>query len=142
MIPKGPDGKDRAKFVHQGSGYNVLVQWANKERSWIPLSNIASTCPAECAKYASENKLLEEVGWKQFAKLARRQKLMIRLVKQTHRSELRTAPIYQFGVRVPRNHDEAVEFDVQDQRHQSTDGSHTCSYSILYSMEASSFARW
>ena len=56
----------------------------------------------------------------------------LRLVKQIHRRELRTAPIYQFGVRVPRNHAEAVEFDGQDQRHQSTDGSHTCSYSILY----------
>ena len=111
VIPKGSDGKDRAKFVHHGSRYNVLIQWANKERSWIPLSNIASTCPAECAKYASENKLLDEVGWKQFAKLAKRQKMMIRLAKQTHRRELRTAPIYQFGVQVPRNHKEAVEFD-------------------------------
>ena len=34
VIPQGQDGKDRAKFIHQGSRYNVLVQWANKE--WKP----------------------------------------------------------------------------------------------------------
>jgi len=111
VIPKTADNKERQKFIHHGSSYNVLVQWANRERSWIPLSNIAATCKSECAKYAAEKGLLGETGWKQFAKLARRQKMMVRLAKQTTKRELRTAPIYQFGIRVPRTHDEAMRFD-------------------------------
>ena len=64
-----------------------------------------------CAIYAKENGLLEEDGWRQFKKLARRQKRLDRMVNQAKLKSFQTKPVYKFGYLVPRNHEQAVELD-------------------------------
>lgn len=60
----GHDGppSNRSK-TSKGSVYNVLVKWANGEESWEPLNQMIEDAPEECAKYAADNDLLDELGW-------------------------------------------------------------------------------
>jgi hypothetical protein len=82
----GDDGEWRFKAIddhqgplrasdenYKGSRWNVRVQWENGETTWEPLSIIARSDPVTCAIYGKECGLLELDGWKQFARLARRQ---------------------------------------------------------------------
>ena len=100
--------------AYRGSRYNVLVNWETGESTFEPLSIIAADDPVTCAVYAKENGLLEEDGWKQFKKLARRQTRLVRMAKQARLRSLRTTPVYKFGYLVPRNHEQAVEIDTKN----------------------------
>jgi ATP-dependent phosphoenolpyruvate carboxykinase len=75
------------------------------------LDVIATDDPVTCAVYAKKNNLLDTPGWKQFKKIARRHKRLVRMLKQSKLRQSRRSPIYKFGFRVPRNHAEAVEID-------------------------------
>ena len=72
---------------------------------------IARDDPVTCAIYAKENKLLNLDGWKQFKKLAKRQKQMIRAINQSKLIQVRRSSCFKFGFQVPRTCDEAVEID-------------------------------
>jgi hypothetical protein len=62
---------------YKGSSYNVLLEWENGEVTPEPLSMIAKDDPVTCAVYAKDIDLLDTHGWKQFKRLAKRQKQMI-----------------------------------------------------------------
>ena len=96
---------------YKGSRWNVRINWSNGETTWEPLSIIAKSDPISCAIYAKDNNLLHLDGWKGFARLARRQKKMLRMANQAKLKSFRNAPYYKFGVQVARNHNEAMELD-------------------------------
>ena len=79
-----------------------------------PLGIIGADAPIVCAIYAKKNGLLNEPGWKQFQRLAKREKKMLCMVKQAKLRSYRTAPIYKFGIQVPRNESEARKLDVEN----------------------------
>ena len=59
----------------KGSEYNVLVLWENGEQAYKPLSILAKDTPVDCTKYTKEKNLLNKPGWKQFKRLAKREKV-------------------------------------------------------------------
>ena len=98
---------------YKGSRYNVLVEWETGECSLEPL-NALTQQGAILGLYAREHGLLEEPGWKQFKKYAKRTKKLTRLVNQAKLHSFRTAPFYQHGYLVPRNHAQAMELDAKN----------------------------
>jgi hypothetical protein len=87
------------------------VEWEDGTITMEPLSIIGADDPATCAKYAKENGLLEQEGWKRFRRLAKGTKLMKRMMNQVALAAKRKGPIYMFGIQVPRNEEEARELD-------------------------------
>jgi hypothetical protein len=79
-----------------------------------PLNIFGKDDPVTCAVYAREHGLLEEEGWKRFKGIAKREKKMIRMVNQSRIKTTRNAPRYKFGYRIPRNYDEAMQFDLKN----------------------------
>ena len=98
---------------YKGSRWNVLVEWETGECSLEPLHALQQQ-KALCGLYAREHGLLEEPGWKQFKKYAKRTKVLTRLVNQAKLHSYRTAPFYQHGYLVPRNHDQAMDLDAKN----------------------------
>ena len=96
---------------YKGSSWNVKIEWDDGSITYEPLDMVGQDDPFGCAKYAKEHDLLELPGWKRFKKLARRVKKMNRMAKQAVLASKRQGPIYQFGVRVPKNEQEARELD-------------------------------
>ena len=100
--------------AYKGSRWNVRVNWENGEVTYEPLAIIAKSNPVTCAIYADKNNLLELEGWRQFKKIAKRQKKFLRMVKQAVLQSYRTCAIYKFGIEVPRNHQEAMDLDAKN----------------------------
>jgi len=67
--------------------------------------------PVTCAKYAKENDLLELPGWKRFKRLAAHEKKLIHMLCQAYASKKKNATKNMFGVKIPRNYQEALAFD-------------------------------
>jgi hypothetical protein len=99
---------------YKGSRYNVLVEWENGEITSEPLNIFGKDDPVTCAVYAREHGLLEEEGWKRFKGIAKREKKMLHMVNQSRIKATRNAPRYKFGYRIPRNYDEAMQFDLKN----------------------------
>ena len=99
---------------YKGSSYNVLLEWENGEVTPEPLSMIAKDDPVTCAVYAKDNDLLNTPGWKQFKRLAKRQKQMIRMINQAKLKSYKRARKYMYGYPIPTTYQEALEFDRQN----------------------------
>jgi hypothetical protein len=99
---------------YKGSRYNVFVEWENGEITSEPLNIFGKDDPVTCAVYAYEHGLLEEEGWKRFKGIAKREKKMLRMVNQSRIKATRNAPRYKFGYCIPRNYDEAMQFDLKN----------------------------
>ena len=95
----------------KGSKFNVMIEWETGEITSEPLAIIAKDDPVTCALYARDNNLLEEPGWRQFKRLAKRHKKLLRMVNQAKLKSYRHGPKYKYGYEVPRNYDHAVELD-------------------------------
>ena len=108
-----PGHKDR-----KGSEYNVLVLWENGEQTYEPLSILAKDAAVDCAKYAKKKNLLNKPGWKQFKRLAKREKVIDRLVKQARLRSFRLRPKYKYGFEVPRDYRHAMQLDQRNGRRQ------------------------
>jgi hypothetical protein len=83
------DGENRWTFTdikhHRRSrtnGWEVLIHWDTGEETWEPLHVIAKDDPITCAKYAKENSLLDQPGWKRFRRLAKTDKRYIRMMRR------------------------------------------------------------
>ena len=59
---------------------------------------IATDDPITCAEYASDNGLLDTLGWKRLQKFARNKKKLDRMVKQARLRRICRDPIYKFGI--------------------------------------------
>ena len=109
---EGPLSSSHPKY--KGSSYNVRVKWTDGALTWEPLALIAKDDPVTLAAYAKEHDLLETPGWKFLRRVARRAKMLQRMINQSRRRSKSNAVNYKFGVRVPRNVKEAYEFDKQN----------------------------
>ena len=103
---------------YKGSKWNLLILWDTGEQTWEPLwtvdkKGIAQTDPVTVAIYAKENDLLDTPGWKipGLRRIAKSQKKLLRMFKAARLQSFRLRPVYQYGVQVPRNYDQAMEFD-------------------------------
>ena len=109
---EGPLQKNHSRY--RGSRWNLKVHWENDEVTWEPLAIIAKSDPITCAIYARDNDLLELEGWKQFRRLANRQRKLLRMANQAKLKSYKMSPVYKFGVLVPRNHQQAMEIDLKN----------------------------
>ena len=75
----------------KGCKYNVLVDWETGEKTYEPLSVLATDDPVTCAIYANENDLLHIDGWNRFRNLAKRDKTLTRAVMQSRIRQARRA---------------------------------------------------
>ncbi|MGH3054698.1 MAG: reverse transcriptase domain-containing protein, partial [Gaiellaceae bacterium] len=66
------------------------------------------------AKYARDNDLLEQPGWKRFKRLIKREKKYVRMLRQARLAQSCYATKTKFGVEVPRTLEEALEMDKKD----------------------------
>ena len=88
------------------------MDWECAEATFEPLRLIGECDPVTCAIYVDQNGLLNKDGWKQFKRLAKSQKKLLRMANQAKLISYHGQPKYKFGIRVPRNHTEAVEIDL------------------------------
>jgi hypothetical protein len=102
---------------YKGSRWNVQICWENGETTWEPLGIIGKSDPVTCAIYGKEHNLLEQDGWKCFARLARRQKKLLRLAHQAKLQSFRCRPTFKFGIQIPRSHAQALELDKENGNH-------------------------
>ena len=58
--------------------------------------------------------MLHLEGWRQFRKLARREKKFTHLIKQAKLRSFRTAPWYKYGYQVPKDYNEAKQIDIKN----------------------------
>jgi Reverse transcriptase (RNA-dependent DNA polymerase) len=72
---------------------------------------MAKDDPVTTAAYAKEHGLLDTPGWKRFKRIARREKKFQCMLKEARLSSSRRGIRYKFGVRLPRNWNEAVQID-------------------------------
>ena len=97
-----------------GSEYNVKIFWETGETTYMPLDQAAKQMPVDLAKYGKANNLLTKNGWKRFKKLARRDKVVDRLVKQAKLRSFRLRPKYKYGYEVPRDYNHAKQLDARN----------------------------
>ena len=98
----------------KGSPYNVMVVWEDGLRTYEPLKTIATESPVVCALYAKRNGLLETPGWKRFNNIAKNEKKLTRMLNQAKLSSFRRSTVYQYGFKVPRTPQEALDFDKEN----------------------------
>jgi len=99
---------------YKGCIYNVSVEWENGEITYEPVSNMILDDPVTMARYAKDNDLLDQKGWRKLKSLAKREKKLDRLVKQARLRSFKTSPKYKYGFQVPRDYNEAVAFDLRN----------------------------
>ena len=66
------------------------------------------------AQYGKEKNLLNTSGWKSLKNIARREKLLERLVNQAKLRSFRTSTKYMYGYQVPKDYEEAMLLDKQN----------------------------
>ena len=98
----------------KGCKYNVLDNWETGEKTYEPLSVLAADDPITCATYAKENDLLHIDGWKRFRNLAKRDKILTRVVMQSKIRQARRSNKYMFGYLTPKSYKESLEFDKEN----------------------------
>ena len=96
---------------YKGSAYNAKVEWQDGTSSWEPIGIMIQDDPVTMALYAQEHGLLDTPGWKSLKRLAKRGKLLKRMVKQSRLQSRRNTPKYKFGVLVPQNYADAIRID-------------------------------
>ena len=99
---------------YMGSSTNVLVLWEDGSQTWEPLATMIAADQVTLAAYAKENGLLESPGWKKLRRIARRAKLLKRMMNASKKSQKNNSVRYKFGVRVPRNVKEAKMLDAEN----------------------------
>ena len=99
---------------YNGSSYNVKVKWTDGSETWEPLSIVMADDPVTLAAYAKEHDLLDTPGWKRCKRLARRAKVLQRMLNQSRRRSKASAVRYKFGVQIPRNAREAYRLDKEN----------------------------
>ena len=67
---------------HNGSPYDLRIEWENGEITNEPLNMIAADDPVSCAVHTKEHDLLHMPGWKRFKALSKREKKLLRLHNQ------------------------------------------------------------
>ncbi len=99
---------------YKGSTYNVGTLWEDGSETYEPLTVMGQDCPVACAQYAKENGLLDTPGWKRFRRLAKRDKVLTRMLNQAKLKSFRNSPTYKYGFKVPKTVQQAYEIDKEN----------------------------
>ena len=103
--------KDHRK---KGRGYEVLVDWDHCNASWESLDHMKSADLFTLAKYAHDQGLVDEHGWKWAKKLYKNPKKYIRMTK-IFRSQVKDMQArFKFGVEIPRTFEDAERLDKEN----------------------------
>ena len=94
-----------------GRTWDVRMKWEDDSETWEPLGVIWKSDPVTLAAYAKEHDLLKLDGWKRLRHYVKNEKKFKRQMKQVKLNSMRHGPRIKFGVRIPRDHREALEFD-------------------------------
>ena len=115
---RNEDGNWRFRQIKghtEGPSPKVLIEWESGEVTLEPVCEIAKFDRYVLAEYARDNDLIEKWDdrWPslKLRQAAKNAKTLIRAINAAKRSSYKSAPVYMFGHRVPRNHDEAMELD-------------------------------
>jgi uncharacterized membrane protein YgcG len=95
----------------KGSRFNLLVNWETGESTYEPMKILEEDNVDLVAQYGLEHDLLDQVGWKHLKRRAKNKKVLDRKVNQAKRQHKRFAPVFLYGLEVPRNPDHAAELD-------------------------------
>jgi len=95
----------------KGSKYNLLVNWETGESTFEPMTILEKDNADLVAQDGLEHGLLNEVGWKHLKRKAKNKKVLDQRVNQAKRQHKRSAPVFLYGLEVPRNPDHAAELD-------------------------------
>jgi hypothetical protein len=117
---KGPLKKGDPGWKH--CSWNVEVEWVNGEHTYETLDKMIGIDKEMCYRYAKENNLIGTPGWGKLNAMDRKMKLIERNVNMASIKSSCFSPIYQYGIRVPRNHKEAVFLDHECWAKRMTDG--------------------
>lgn len=96
----------------------ILILWEDGSITYEPITLICQTEPYLVAEYARDSGMLDtwhekypRLKLKQYAKNTQK---LLRRMNQAKMKSYKNTPIYMFGVKVPRNHDQAVQFDEEN----------------------------
>ena len=92
-------------------GFQLLVQFASGEVTWMELTPLFNDDPVSVSLYAMKNDLLHLPGFKRCRSHTKNAKKFARMIHQTKLKNYRCRPVYSYGYQVPRNHQEAVFID-------------------------------
>ena len=107
-----PTGEKKMDLDNAPRGsYQLLVEWASGETTWVNYKIIFDNDLVSVALYAKRNGLLSTPGWKNCKRFIHNSKALARMANQAKLHNHRLRPKYKYGVQVPRNHDEAVWID-------------------------------
>jgi hypothetical protein len=96
---------------YKGSSYNVMLHWEDNSETYEPLTIVMNDDPVTCARYALENDLLDTPGWKSLKKIASREKMYKRMLKQSKLKSQRRETRYKFGMQLPKSYVDATALD-------------------------------
>ena len=109
---EGPLDSTNPKYM--GSTYNVKVQLEDGSITWEPLDLVIKDSPVVAATYAKEHDLLYTSGWRKLRGIARRAKVLQRMLNQARKAQARHSIKYKFGIQIPRNYKEALKLDEEN----------------------------
>ena len=91
-------------------GWDLLVEWKDGSHAWIPLKDLKISHPIELAEYAVANDIEDEPAFKWWVShTLKKRNAIISKVKSKY---WRTT--HKFGIRVPKNVDEALRIDEEE----------------------------
>ena len=91
------------ELEYTGSAWNTLVNWEDGSSTYEPLAIIGKDMPEMCAQYGLDHNLLDLLGWKQFKRKAKNKKTLDRKVNLHKLQNKCFAPIFMYGVEIPRD---------------------------------------
>ena len=94
-----------------GNTWDVLLKWEDDSETWEPLTAVWRSDPVTLARYAEDNDLLGTKGWKRLRYYTKNKKKMNRMLRQCRLNSMRHATRIKYGVRVPKDYEEAKRFD-------------------------------
>lgn len=96
---------------YKGSSWNLLVSWTDGTQTWEPLDIFRKDDPITTAEYGKSHGLLDEPGWKQLKRYARKAKKFRTMVHAAKKKSRDSGSRYKFGVQIPRGFRQAKELD-------------------------------
>ena len=91
-------------------GWELCVQWKDGSSNWIALKDLKNSYPIELARYAMENKIADQPAFAWWVPYTiRKMKSILSKVKSKYWQRT-----HKYGIRVPKNVNEAYEIDKEN----------------------------
>ena len=94
--------------------WEVKILWDTGEETWEPMQTVHQDDKLTLAAYARDNKLTDIQGWKWARWLTKNPTKFIRMARIFAAQMRNNRTRYKYGIKVPRNYKEAVQFDKEN----------------------------